>query len=317
MPREVYGAGYAFLQRAELSASRRSRGWRASLAAQGVRKVRLTGGEPLLRRDLERLVEMLARIDGIEEVALTTNGLLLAGKARALADAGLDRVTVSLDALDDRRSARDQRRADLRARGCSTGIDAAVAAGLQPGEGQHGRSARRQRGAACSRWPSTSATAARSCCASSSTWTSARPTAGAARTSCRPRRSCERIAARWPLRGARAAARAGEVATRYRYSDGGGRDRRDPLGQRAVLRQLHARAAVGRRQAVHVPVRAPRARPARNAARRRERTASSPSAPARSGRPGATATRRSEPHVSGCAGRPRRSRCPTSAVSRC
>jgi cyclic pyranopterin phosphate synthase len=66
----------------------------------GVRKVRLTGGEPLLRRDLPRLVGMLRDIDGLREVALTTNGLLLADHARALADAGLGRVTVSLDALD-------------------------------------------------------------------------------------------------------------------------------------------------------------------------------------------------------------------------
>jgi cyclic pyranopterin phosphate synthase len=66
-----------------------------------VTKVRLTGGEPLLRRDLERLVVMLAGIDGISDIALTTNGAALAAKARTLKDAGLNRVTVSLDALDD------------------------------------------------------------------------------------------------------------------------------------------------------------------------------------------------------------------------
>jgi len=66
-----------------------------------VRKLRLTGGEPLLRRDLERLIAMLAAIGGIQDIALTTNGALLAGKARTLADAGLRRVTVSLDSLDD------------------------------------------------------------------------------------------------------------------------------------------------------------------------------------------------------------------------
>ena len=66
-----------------------------------MRKLRLTGGEPLLRRDLERLVAMLAGIDGIEDIALTTNGALLAGKAQALTAAGLRRVTVSLDSLDD------------------------------------------------------------------------------------------------------------------------------------------------------------------------------------------------------------------------
>jgi cyclic pyranopterin phosphate synthase len=69
----------------------------------GVRKLRLTGGEPLLRRDLERLIELLAAIPGIDDIALTTNGSLLTpAKARALRDAGLRRVTVSLDSLDDR-----------------------------------------------------------------------------------------------------------------------------------------------------------------------------------------------------------------------
>jgi cyclic pyranopterin phosphate synthase len=69
--------------------------------ALGVRKVRLTGGEPLVRRNLETLVAMLARIDGIDDLTLTTNASLLADRAHLLADAGLDRVTVSLDALDD------------------------------------------------------------------------------------------------------------------------------------------------------------------------------------------------------------------------
>jgi cyclic pyranopterin phosphate synthase len=73
---------------------------RASVAL-GVRKVRLTGGEPLVRRSLETLVGLLAGIEGIEDLTLTTNASLLATKARALADAGLHRVTVSLDALDD------------------------------------------------------------------------------------------------------------------------------------------------------------------------------------------------------------------------
>ncbi len=70
-------------------------------AGLGVRKLRLTGGEPLLRRDLDKLVAMLAAVDGAQDIALTTNGALLAGKATALAAAGLRRVTVSLDSLDD------------------------------------------------------------------------------------------------------------------------------------------------------------------------------------------------------------------------
>jgi cyclic pyranopterin phosphate synthase len=70
-------------------------------AGLGLHKLRLTGGEPLLRRDVERLVEMLAAIDGIDDIAMTTNGSLLPRKAQVLADAGLRRVTVSLDSLDD------------------------------------------------------------------------------------------------------------------------------------------------------------------------------------------------------------------------
>ena len=101
MPKEVYGADHAFLPRAEiLDFEEIERVVRASVAL-GVRKVRLTGGEPLVRRNLETLVEMLAAVPGIDDLTLTTNASLLVTKARALADAGLHRVTVSLDALDD------------------------------------------------------------------------------------------------------------------------------------------------------------------------------------------------------------------------
>ena len=101
MPKEVFGRDHAFLPRGEiLEFEEIDRVVRAAVAL-GVRKVRLTGGEPLVRRGLESLVGMLAAIDGIEDLTLTTNGSLLADRAQALADAGLDRVTVSLDALDD------------------------------------------------------------------------------------------------------------------------------------------------------------------------------------------------------------------------
>src|SRR5687768_9900698 len=101
LPREVYGRDLAVLPRAEiLDFEKIERIVRASVAL-GVRKVRLTGGEPLVRRNLERLVAMLAAIEGVEDLTLTTNASLLAARARALADAGLHRVTVSLDALDD------------------------------------------------------------------------------------------------------------------------------------------------------------------------------------------------------------------------
>jgi len=101
MPKEVFGRDHAFLPRAEiLDFEEIERIVRASVGL-GVRKVRLTGGEPLVRRNLETLVGMLAQIDGIDDLTLTTNASLLAARAHALADAGLQRVTVSLDALDD------------------------------------------------------------------------------------------------------------------------------------------------------------------------------------------------------------------------
>jgi GTP 3',8-cyclase len=101
MPREIFGRDFAFLPRQDLLTFEELTRLGRVFAGLGVRKLRLTGGEPLLRRDLERLVAMLAGIDGVEDIALTTNGALLAGKARLLADAGLRRVTVSLDSLDD------------------------------------------------------------------------------------------------------------------------------------------------------------------------------------------------------------------------
>jgi cyclic pyranopterin phosphate synthase len=101
MPKETFGRDFAFLPRSELLSFEEITRLARLFAEQGVTKVRLTGGEPLVRRDLERLVEMLAGLDGITDVALTTNGTMLAAKARALAEAGLTRVTVSLDALDD------------------------------------------------------------------------------------------------------------------------------------------------------------------------------------------------------------------------
>jgi GTP 3',8-cyclase len=101
MPKEVFGRNHVFLPRAEiLDFEEIERVVRASVAL-GVRKVRLTGGEPLVRRNLERLVAMLAAVEGIDDLTLTTNASLLADRAQLLADAGLHRVTVSLDALDD------------------------------------------------------------------------------------------------------------------------------------------------------------------------------------------------------------------------
>ncbi len=99
-------------------------------ASLGVRKLRLTGGEPLLRRDLPVLIEKLARIPGIEDIALTTNGVLLADQARALYDAGLRRLNIHLDTLDRERFKQITRRDDFHK--VMAGIDACLALGYAP-----------------------------------------------------------------------------------------------------------------------------------------------------------------------------------------
>src|SRR3954452_16069118 len=98
MPREVFGADFNFLRRDELLTYEEIARAARAFVRNGVEKLRLTGGAPLLRRDLERLIGMLRAIDGVPDLTLTTNGSLLTReKARALKSAGLDRVTVSLD----------------------------------------------------------------------------------------------------------------------------------------------------------------------------------------------------------------------------
>jgi cyclic pyranopterin phosphate synthase len=130
MPKEVYGRSYRFLERRQLLTFEEIERLSRVFASLGVEKIRLTGGEPLLRRELERLVEMLGAIPGVD-LTLTTNGSLLPQKARVLADAGLRRVTVSLDSLDDHvfRAMND---VDVPVERVLTGIEAAAAAGLSP-----------------------------------------------------------------------------------------------------------------------------------------------------------------------------------------
>ena len=101
MPKEVFGRDYVFLDREQLLTFEEIARLTRVFVGLGVEKVRLTGGEPLLRRDIEKLVAMLAAIDGLDDLALTTNGSLLSEKAQALKDAGLSRVSVSLDSLND------------------------------------------------------------------------------------------------------------------------------------------------------------------------------------------------------------------------
>jgi len=100
MPKEVFGRDYEFLPRTDLLTFEEIERLARAFVANGVRKLRITGGEPLVRRDVEGLIALLAGIDDLD-LTLTTNGALLAAKAQALKDAGLKRVTVSLDSLDD------------------------------------------------------------------------------------------------------------------------------------------------------------------------------------------------------------------------
>ena len=132
MPADVFDDGYSFLPRAQLlSYEEIVRLARICVTDLGVRKLRITGGEPLLRRELPTLVAQLAAIDGVQDLSLTTNGLLLGDQAAELRAAGLQRVTVSLDSLDS----------DVFASGSGVGaslervlagIEAAAAAGLLP-----------------------------------------------------------------------------------------------------------------------------------------------------------------------------------------
>ena len=135
MPKEVFGQRHAFLPHAALLSFEEIARTARQFLALGVHKLRLTGGEPLLRKDLERLVGMLAALrttDGVPpEITLTTNGSLLARKAQALRDAGLRRVTVSLDALDDA-VFRRMNDVDFPVAEVLRGIDAARTAGLGP-----------------------------------------------------------------------------------------------------------------------------------------------------------------------------------------
>jgi GTP 3',8-cyclase len=127
MPKEVYGRDHRFLERRELLSFEEIARLAAAFVSLGVGKLRITGGEPLVRRDLERLIEMLAPLDA--DLTLTTNGSLLPAKAGLLAAAGLRRVTVSLDSLDDNvfRAMND---AEFPVGRVLEGIDAAAAAGL-------------------------------------------------------------------------------------------------------------------------------------------------------------------------------------------
>src|SRR4026209_432360 len=100
MPKEIFGSDYQFLERSQILSFEEITRLAHIFVSHGVRKIRLTGGEPLVRKDLHVLVKMLADIPDLD-LTLTTNGALLPRQARALKDAGLKRVTVSQDSLDN------------------------------------------------------------------------------------------------------------------------------------------------------------------------------------------------------------------------
>jgi cyclic pyranopterin phosphate synthase len=131
MPAEIFGESYKFLPKAEILTFEEIARLARIFVSLGVNKLRLTGGEPTLRQDLPSLVAMLAETPGVEDLTLTTNGYLLGQMAQSLKDAGLERITVSLDTLDDEIFQR------MNGRGFGTrrvleGIAAAEAAGLAP-----------------------------------------------------------------------------------------------------------------------------------------------------------------------------------------
>jgi len=131
MPRAVFGRDHAFLPRAELLTFEEIARLVRTFTRLGVKKVRLTGGEPLVRRELPSLVRMLAEVPGVRDLTLTTNGVLLPEHAAELKEAGLHRVTVSLDADDDATFQR-MNDAGVPVSRVLAGIEAAEAAGLGP-----------------------------------------------------------------------------------------------------------------------------------------------------------------------------------------
>jgi GTP 3',8-cyclase len=130
MPKEIFGKDYAFLPQAMVLSVEEIARLVRIFVDLGVQKVRLTGGEPLVRRDLEKLVAMISPLGDLD-ITLTTNGSLLAAKAQALADAGLKRITVSLDSLDDA-TFKKMNDVDFPAQKVLDGIAASEAAGLSP-----------------------------------------------------------------------------------------------------------------------------------------------------------------------------------------
>ena len=131
MPKEIFGRGYDFLPKHHILSFEELARVSRIFVGLGVEKIRLTGGEPLLRRDIERLVGQLATLDGLHDLTLTTNGSLLAEKAAPLRAAGLRRLTVSLDSINEATFAA-MNDMSFPLHRVLAGIDAALAAGFSP-----------------------------------------------------------------------------------------------------------------------------------------------------------------------------------------
>lgn len=131
MPKEVFGRDFAFLPHSDLLTFEEITRLARLFVTLGVQKVRITGGEPLIRREVEKLIAMLSQINGLADLTMTTNGSLLAFKANALREAGLKRITVSLDSLDEEvfQTMNDMH---FPAAKVLEGIEAATAVGLTP-----------------------------------------------------------------------------------------------------------------------------------------------------------------------------------------
>ena len=274
MPKEVFGKDYAFLPKDQVLTFEEIERLARAFVALGVEKLRITGGEPLVRRDLPTLIAELAAIrrpDGGEvDLTLTTNGSALRALARPLADAGLKRVTVSLDSLDDATFGA-MNGIDFPVERVLDGIAAAHRGRPDAGQDQHGRPARRQRvehradgrvGARHRRHPALHRVHGR------------RPLERLAARRGRPGPGAHRSARR------RVAGRAGRSALSRRGRRSLALPRRTRrvrghlVGDPAVLSRLHPGAPVGRGQAVHVPLRRPGERRPGGAPRAVRRTTS-------------------------------------------
>jgi len=131
MPKEAFGRDFHFLPQSELLSFEEITRLAKIFVAAGVEKIRITGGEPLLRRDIDKLVGMLSQLDGLKDLTLTTNGSLLVHRAAALRAAGLQRISVSLDSLDDEVFQR-MNDVDFPVARVLEGIDAARQVGFAP-----------------------------------------------------------------------------------------------------------------------------------------------------------------------------------------